>query len=29
LRVADPAGRTYEQTIQLDGEPERDVLFQL
>lgn len=29
VRIADPAGRTYEQTITLDGELERDVLFQL
>jgi len=29
LTIADPAGRLYEQTIKLNGEPERDVLFQL
>jgi len=29
VRIADPAGRLYEQTITLNGEPERDVLFQL
>jgi len=29
VHIADPAGRTYEQTVELDGELERDVLFQL
>jgi len=29
LTIADPAGRLYEQTITLNGEPKRDVLFQL